>query len=95
LLLLLALLVTLPGVRHPLPLLGLAIFAFFAWRALSRWTKAPEAVRSIDDEVAVAAAAWDHRHGPPEDVDEAAEEPWRASLRPSDAWRARDDDELN
>ncbi len=95
LLLLLALLVTLPGVRHPLPLIGLAVFGVLAWRALSRWTKAPEPVRSVDDDVALAAAAWDRRHGPPEDDEQTAEEPWRASLRPNDAWRARDDDDLD
>jgi hypothetical protein len=100
LLLLLALLITLPGIRHPLPLAGLAIFTALAWRALSRWRARqaePAATPSLDDLVAHAAAAWDARHGgaamDETDADEGdttapedehAGEPWRASLK---EWR--------
>jgi hypothetical protein len=94
LLLLVALLVTLPGIRHPLPMIGLAIFTALAWRALSRWRArqaAPAEALSIDVLVARSAAAWDARHGgaamdevdedEQPDVDAEASEPWRASVR--------------
>ncbi len=97
LLLLVALLVTLPGIRHPLPMLGLAVFTLLAWRALTRWRARTAPQDSLDDVVARSAAAWDARHGPADgtvaEADDAPEEtePWRASLRDDDAWRARDD----
>jgi hypothetical protein len=99
-LLLVALPITLPGIRHPLPLAGLAVFTALAWRALSRWrARQPEPVAalSLDDLVARSAAAWDARHGgvtmdeveeddgdTVEPEDEPAGEPWRASLK---EWR--------
>lgn len=92
LLLLVALLVTLPGIRHPLPLLALAIFTLLAWRGLSRWRARTVEAPSLDDLVARSAAAWDERHGPPEDAEyDAPDESWRASLHDDEAWRGRDD----
>ncbi len=97
LLLLVALLVTLPGIRHPLPMLGLVIFTALAWRALSRWRARPADHASLDDEVTRAANTWDARHGPPDELEADSEaESWRASLGPADGWRAdsqADDDE--
>ncbi len=94
LLLLVALLITLPGIRHPLPMIGLAVFTIVAWRALSRWRATPVEPRSLDEDVARAADDWDQRHLPPDSVAEAADEPWRASLRPSDGWRGTDEEEI-
>lgn len=92
LLLLVALLVTLPGIRHPLPLLALTIFTLLAWRALSRWRARAEEAPSLDDLVERSAAAWDARHGPPDADDfESSDESWRESLTDDDAWRGRDD----
>jgi len=92
LLLLVALLVTLPGIRHPLPMLGLAVFTLLAWRALSRWRARTVQEPSLDDLVERSAAAWDARHGPPDEEDfESSDESWRASLTDDDAWRGRDD----
>lgn len=101
LLLLVALLVTLPGIRHPLPLAGLALFTVAAWVALSRWrAKAAAATRgalSFDDAIARAASDWDARHGAPDDAEptpdaDDADEPWRASLRNDEsAWRGEDE----
>lgn len=94
LLLLVALLITLPGIRHPLPMIGLAVFTVIAWRSLSRWRAATTASQSIDDQVTRAADDWDSRHLPPESTEEADDEPWRASLHSSDEWRATDDEEI-
>jgi len=94
LLLLAALLITLPGIRHPLPMLALAVFTIVAWRALSRWRAATVEPRSLDDDVARAADDWDQRHLPPDSAADAADEPWRASLRPSDGWRGTDEEEI-
>jgi hypothetical protein len=96
LLLLVALLITLPGARHPLPLLGLVVFTVLAWRALSRWRRPEREPASFDDDIARSAAEWDRRHAPSEDLEPAPEdEPWRESLRPTNGWRdSADDDEL-
>lgn len=92
LLLLVALLVTLPGIRHPLPLLGLTIFTLLAWRAIVRWRTRAVEEASLDDLVEQSAAAWDARHAPPEDAEfESSSESWRESLQDDDAWRGRDD----
>ncbi len=92
LLLLVALLVTLPGARHPLAMLALAVFTALAWRALSRWQRAPRPMESLDEAVARSADAWDARHGPPDELDGDApeDEPWRASLRDDEGWRGHD-----
>lgn len=93
LLLLVALLVTLPGARHPLPLSALFIFTVLAWRAFSRWRARVEPEVSVDDQIADAAEAWDRRHGPPDALSAPEDdEPWRQSLRPSDGWRESGDD---
>lgn len=93
-LLLAALLATLPGARHPLSLVALVLFVALAWRALSRWrARAPDAA-SLDDQVARSAAAWDNRYAPPDDIDGTPDdEPWRASLGPTSAWRASEDED--
>lgn len=106
LLLLVALLVTLPGIRHPLPIIGLTLLAVAGALTIRRWQRAKAARDlatgevSLEDAVARSAAAWDARHGPPEDADEAPEdEPWRDSLRnepdwkrSANPWRPHDDD---
>jgi len=92
LLLLVALLITLPGIRHPLPLLGLTFFTVLAWRGLSRWRARTVEEPSLDDQVARSAAAWDARHGPPDEAEyDPPNESWRASLNDDDAWRGRDE----
>jgi hypothetical protein len=46
---------------------------------------------SLDDDVARSAAAWDARHGPPDDAEyDTPDESWRESLQDDDAWRGRD-----
>jgi hypothetical protein len=75
-------------------MLGLAVFTIVAWRALSRWRAATAEPRSLDDDVSRAAGDWDSRHGPPESIGESDDEPWRASLRPSDGWRDSDEEEI-
>jgi hypothetical protein len=102
LLLLAAFLVTLPGLRHPLPLLGLAVLVGAGARAVHRWQTAAAARAhaardadgadaALDAAVARSAEAWDARHGPPDDAVAApgAEEPDEA-----EPWRASltDDD---
>lgn len=90
--LLVALLITLPGIRHPLPLLGLTIFTVLAWRAMSRWRARTAEAPSLDDLVERSAADWDARHGAPDLAEhDPAAEPWRASLVDDEAWRGRDD----
>jgi hypothetical protein len=86
--------VTLPGVRHPLPMLVLTVFTVLAWRSLSRWRRTEAEPASLDDEIAASAERWDARHGPPDGVADASDdEPWRASLPPSSGWRDSADDE--
>lgn len=95
LLLLLALLVTLPGIRHPLPMLGLAALAIGGAIAVRRWQRAQAARRDVsvddplDEAVARSAAAWDARHGAPDDAEPAPtdDEAWRTSLRDDREWR--------
>ncbi len=96
LLLLVALLITLPGIRHPLPMLALSIFTILAWRTIVRWRDRQAVEPTLDDEVTGAAADWDARHGPPDDFEAAPEsEAWRESLRPSGGWRdSADDDDI-
>jgi len=94
LLLLVALLITLPGIRHPLPMIGLAVFTIVAWRALSRWRAAAVEPRTLDDDVTRAADDWDKRHLPPDEIADSPDEPWRASLRPADGWRDSDEEEI-
>lgn len=100
LLLLVALLVTLPGIRYPLPMIGLVIFTALAWRALSQWRARPADHATLDDQLSRAADSWDARHGPPETLETletgTQAEPWRASLGSTDGWRAEtytDDDQ--
>jgi hypothetical protein len=95
LLLLLALLVTLPGIRHPLPMLGLTALAIGGAITVRRWQRAQAARadaaanESVDEAVARSAAAWDARHGAPDDAEPTPDddEPWRASLRDDREWR--------
>ncbi|MCU0618130.1 MAG: hypothetical protein MUD17_13740 [Gemmatimonadaceae bacterium] len=95
LLLLVALLVTLPGIRHPLPMAGLALLVIAGAITVRRW-QASRAARdasateeSLDDAVARSAASWDARHGAPDEAEDAPsdDEPWRASLRDDDDWQ--------
>ncbi len=89
-----ALLVTLPGIRHPLPMIALIIFTALAWRALSQWRARPVEEQSLDDTISRSADAWDARHGPPEDATLAPEsEAWRSSLGAPEAWRGSEDDD--
>jgi hypothetical protein len=97
LLLLVALLVTLPGIRHPLPMVALVIFTALAWRALSRWRARVTEDVPLEEQIAKSASAWDARHQPPDELDKPDDdEPWRASLGPPEAWRATryDDDPI-
>lgn len=95
LLLLVALLVTLPGIRHPLPLAGLTLLVIAGAITVRRWQASRSAhdasanEQSLDDAVARSAASWDARHGPPDEADDAPsdDEPWRASLRDDTDWR--------
>jgi hypothetical protein len=94
LLLIAALLVTLPGIRHPLPMIALIIFTALAWRALARWRARPAEERSLDDTVSQSADAWDARHGPPDEALSSSEsEAWRASLGAPEAWRGSDEED--
>lgn len=94
--LLVAFLITLPGIRHPLPMLALTVFTLLAWRALSRWRVGTEAERTAEESFERAAADWDARHSPPDDIDGTDDsEAWRESLGSSEDWRdSADDDEV-
>ncbi len=83
LVLLVALVATFPGIRHPLPLLGLAVFVVAAWRALAGWQARTEAARAVEDEVARAAEEWEERH--------EGNEEWRESL--GEEWRGEEEEE--
>ncbi len=94
LLLIAALLVTLPGIRHPLPMIALIIFVALAWRTVSQWQARTVEQPSLDDTIARSADAWDARHGPPDEAERAPEsEAWRASLGAPEAWRGNEDDD--
>lgn len=94
LLLIAALLITLPGIRHPLPMIALIIFVALAWRTVSQWRARTVEEPSLDDTVSQSADAWDARHGPPDDALNVSEsEAWRASLGTPEAWRTNDDDD--
>ena len=94
LLLIAALLITLPGIRHPLPMIALTIFVALAWRTVSRWRARSVEEPSLDDTIARSADDWDTRHGPPDDALNASEsEAWRASLGAPEGWRASEEED--